>query len=269
MTIRELMSHTGGLTYGLFGRSQVDILYQRANVLDRNQTLEEFSKKIASLPLIAQPGTQWVYSVSVDIQGRLIEVLSGKSFEDFLEERIFEPLGMTDTGWWVPEDKLDRFATLYSPDREGKLLPQGNAEYLDEPKFKMGGGGLVSTAEDYLRFAQMLVNEGEFGGKRILKPETVKLMRTNQLPEGMTQTAAIYPGNVFGLDFSIVADPNPRTDHERAKGEFWWYGIGGTWMGIHPTEELIVIGMIQVRGGMPPNMARIGSKRLAYEAITD
>ena len=269
MTIRELMSHSGGFTYGIFGRSQVDLLYQKANILDRDQTLEQLTAKLAKLPLLHQPGTKWQYSVSVDVQGRLIEVLSGKKLDAFLGERIFQPLGMTDTGFWVDEKNAPRFATLYVPSNDGKMQPQSPADYLTPPTFQSGGGGLVSTAHDYLRFAQMLANDGELDGKRILKPETVALMSTNQLPAGVTEIGPLYPGNLFGLDFAIVNQPKEGTDHARAKGEFWWYGIGGTWFGVNPTEDLVVLGMIQVRGGRGATKARLGSKRLAYEALVD
>jgi CubicO group peptidase (beta-lactamase class C family) len=269
MTVRELMSHTGGLTYGIFGRSQTDLLYQKANVLDRDQTLEQMADKLAELPLLHQPGTKWQYSVSVDMQGHLIEVLSGKKLGDFLQERVFGPLGMTDTSFWVPAEKVERFAALYVPDNEGTLQPQPDDEYLTPPTFESGGGGLVSTAHDYLRFAQMLLNGGELDGKRILKSETVASMSRNQLPEGVTELAPIYPGNLFGLDFAIVDQPNERTDHPRAKGEYWWYGIGGTWFGINPTEKLIVLGMIQNRGGRAAFQARIESKRIVYEALEE
>ena len=269
MTIRELMSHSGGFTYGIFGRSQVDLLYQKANILDREQTLAEMVDKLAELPLLFQPGTRWNYSVSVDVQGRLVEVLSGKPFDQFLRERIFEPLGMKDTGFFVPPENAGRLATLYVPNTEGVLQPQSNDDVLIPPKFLSGGGGLVSTAHDYLRFAQMLLNGGELDGTRVLKPETVALMTTNHLPDGVTGVERIAPGNRFGLDFAIVTEPNAATDHPRSVGEAWWFGIGGTWFGVHPKEELIVLGMIQLRGGRAPFIARSTSKRLAYAALSD
>ena len=271
MTIRELMSHTGGLTYGFFSRSQVDTLYQKAGVLDPNSTLEQMVDKLGKIPLRQQPGSAWHYSVSVDVQGYLVEVLSGKTFDVFLNERIFDPLGMKDTAFWVPADKADRFSTLYVPDNEGKLVPQPEGEYLTKPALFSGGGGLVSTAMDYLRFSQMLLNGGELDGVRILKPETVKLMHTNQLPENIPFINPMIgnPGNQFGLDFALVTEPDGTTDHELGKGEYWWFGIGGTWFGINPIQETIVIGMIQSRGGRAARDARLTSKRLAYDAITE
>ncbi|HEX2466060.1 MAG TPA: serine hydrolase domain-containing protein [Thermoanaerobaculia bacterium] len=271
MTIRELVSHTGGLTYGFFSRSQVDTLYQKANILDRNSTLKEFVTKLGKIPLRQQPGTLWHYSVSVDVQGYLVEVLSGKPFDQYLEETIFEPLGMKDTAFWVPEAKAARLSPLYVPDKDGKLVSQGKDEFLTPAKFFSGGGGLTSTAMDYTRFAQMLLNGGELGGVRILKPETVKLMHTNQLPAAIPEINPMIgnPGNTFGVDFAIVERPDGSADHALAKSEFWWYGVGGTWFGINPEQDLIVVGMIQNRGGGAARKARLISKSLAYQAIVD
>ena len=268
MTMRELMSHTAGLTYGLFSQSQVDTLYVNANILDFNQSLKDMIDKLAKIPLRQQPGSMWHYSVAVDVQGYVLEVLAGKPLDEVLNERLFDPLGMTDTAFWVEPDKVDRFSHMYATN-EGKLAKVEFGQYLQKPNLLSGGGGLVSTATDYMRFAQMLANGGELDGVRILKPETVELMHTNHLPAGVTDMGPIYRGNRFGLDFSIVTDPNPATDHERAKGEYWWYGIGGTWFGINPVQDLVVVGMIQSRDFRASGMARIASKRLAYEAIVD
>ncbi len=268
MTMRELMSHTAGLTYGLFSQSQVDTLYVNANILDFNQSLKDMIDKLAKIPLRQQPGSMWHYSVAVDVQGYVLEVLAGKPLDEVLNERLFGPLGMTDTAFWVEPDKVDRFSHMYATN-EGKLAKVEFGQYLQKPNLLSGGGGLVSTATDYMRFAQMLANGGELGGVRILKPETVELMHTNHLPAGVTDMGPIYRGNRFGLDFSIVTDPNPATDHERARGEYWWYGIGGTWFGINPVQDLVVVGMIQSRDFRASGMARIASKRLAYEAIVD
>ena len=268
MTMRELMSHTAGLTYGLFSQSQVDTLYVNANILDFNQSLKDMIDKLAKIPLRQQPGSMWHYSVAVDVQGYVLEVLAGKPLDEVLNERLFGPLGMTDTAFWVEPGKVDRFSHMYATN-EGKLAKVEFGQYLQKPNLLSGGGGLVSTATDYMRFAQMLANGGELDGVRILKPETVELMHTNHLPAGVTDMGPIYRGNRFGLDFSIVTEPNPATDHERAKGEYWWYGIGGTWFGINPVQDLVVVGMIQSRDFRASGMARIASKRLAYEAIVD
>ena len=268
MTIRELVSHTGGLTYGFFSRSQVDTLYQQADILNRDSTLKDMVVKLGGIPLRQQPGSAWHYSVAVDVQGYLVEVLAGKPFDEVLRERIFEPLGMVDTAFWVPPEKADRFAALYRQTPAGELVPMPS-EYLSKPSFLSGGGGLVSTAMDYARFCQMLLGGGEFAGVRILKPETVALMHTNQLPAHIDfiDPRVATPGNTFGIDFAIVEDPDGTTDHALAKGEYWWYGIAGTWFGINPVQDVFIVGMIQNFGGLGSGKARIASKRLLYEAI--
>lgn len=270
MTIRELASHTAGLTYGFFSQSHVDTLYQQANLLDRNSTLAEMVDKLAAIPLRQQPGTQWHYSVAVDVQGRLVEVLAGKPFDEVLQERVFGPLGMKDTSFWVGEEARPRFATLYRQ-AGGKLQAVPFREYLQPPRLLSGGGGLVSTAMDYLRFCQMLLNGGELGGVRILKAETVALMLANQLPEAIESInpRVATPGNVFGIDFAIVEAPDGTTDHALAKGEAWWYGIGGTWFGINPAQDLAMVGMIQNMMGPGGRRARLQGKRMVYEAIDD
>ena len=270
MTIRELVSHTAGLTYGFFSQTPVDMLYRQANILDNNSTLADMVGKLAKIPLWAQPGAKWQYSVAVDVQGRLVEVLAGKPFDQVLRERVFEPLGMNDTAFFVPKEKAGRLATLYRQ-AGGRLaaLPPGQA--FQAPKLFSGGGGLYSTAMDYLRFCQMLLNGGELAGQRVLKPETVRLMHTNQLPESVPfiSPAIGAPGNTFGIDFAIVAEPDGRTNHPRAKGEYWWYGIGGTWFGVHPGEDLAIVGMIQNMMGPGGRKARLQSKRLVYAALAD
>ena len=271
MTIRELVSHTAGLTYGFFSRSQVDTLYTRANVLDRNSTLKEMVGKLGGIPLRQQPGSAWHYSVAVDVQGYLVEVLAGKPFDEVLEERIFKPLGMTDTGFWIRPEDEPRTATMYQQGRGGALNANPSREYFTKPALFSGGGGLVSTAMDYTRFAEMMLNGGELGGVRILKPETVELMHTNQLPDGIDfiNPRIGNPGNTFGIDVAIVAQPDGTNDHALATGEYWWYGAGGTWFGINPVQDLIVVGMIQKFGVPGPKEVRTTSKRLAYEAIND
>ncbi|MCY4058332.1 MAG: serine hydrolase [Gammaproteobacteria bacterium] len=271
MTIRELVSHTAGLTYGFFSRSQVDTLYMQANVLDRNSTLKDMVGKLGGIPLRQQPGSAWHYSVAVDVQGYLVEVLAGKPFDEVLKERIFDPLGMKDTGFWIKPEDEPRTATMYQQSRGGELAPNPSREYFTKPAFFSGGGGLVSTAMDYTRFAEMMLNGGELEGVRILKPETVKLMHTNQLPDGIDFISPMIgnPGNTFGIDVAIVAEPDGESDHPLAKAEYWWYGAGGTWFGINPVQDLIVVGMIQKFGVPGPKEVRVTSKRLAYEAITD
>ncbi|MCY3621913.1 MAG: serine hydrolase [Gammaproteobacteria bacterium] len=271
MTIRELVSHTAGLTYGFFSRSQVDTLYVQANVLDRNSTLKDMVVKLGAIPLRQQPGSAWHYSVAVDVQGYLVEVLAGKPFDTVLKERVFDPLGMDDTGFWIKPEDEPRTATMYQQRPGGALAANPSREYFTKPALFSGGGGLVSTAMDYTRFAEMMLNGGELEGVRILKPETVELMHTNQLPDGIDFINPMIgnPGNTFGIDVAIVAAPDGESDHPLAKGEYWWYGAGGTWFGINPVQDLIVVGMIQKFGVPGPKEVRVTSKRLAYEAITD
>src|SRR3984957_8825702 len=182
LTMRELMSHTGGFTYGYFSNTPVDKLQRDANLLDIDNTLDEFIKRLAKLPLNAQPGSDWHYSISTDVQGYIEQKLSGMPFEQFLEQRIFKPLNMADTGVFVPAGKLKRLAEFYEYGEDGRLqVVHGriNHNFAARPALSSGGGGLVSTAADYLRFCQMLLNGGKLDGVRLLSPRTVELMRTN------------------------------------------------------------------------------------------
>jgi len=262
MTMRELMSHSGGLTYGIFGSTAVDKLYTEANVLDASQPPQSMIDKLAKIPLLFQPGERWQYSVSVDVQGYLVEKLSGQPFPEFLEQRIFEPLRMTDTSFYVPAGKMNRFAGFYTYDKDRKLVPHPSADYKALPALPSGGGGLVSTATDYMRFCQMLLNEGELDGRRILSPLSVQLMRTNMLP---ASAPTMSPGTGFGLDFAVVEDPVAAGGFGGA-GTYYWGGYAGTWFWIDPVYKLIVVGMIQQRGDGMPDFRGL-SRNLAYQAI--
>jgi CubicO group peptidase (beta-lactamase class C family) len=250
VTMRELMSHSGGFTYGIFSNTPADKLQREADVLNINNTLDEFIKRMAKVPLNAQPGTEWHYSVSVDIQGYLVQKLSGMPFDEFLEKKIFKPLGMVDTAFHVPKEKLSRFAEFYNYDKDGKLqvlhATEGlNHDFSLKPAFLSGGGGLVSTTSDYMRFCQMLLNGGQLDGTRILSPLTVELMRTNVLAPSVPILA---PGAGFGLDFAIYTDPVAAGGYY-GKGSFWWGGAAGTWFWIDPVNDLVVVGMIQQVAG--------------------
>jgi CubicO group peptidase (beta-lactamase class C family) len=250
VTMRELMSHSGGFTYGLFSNTPVDKLQREADLLNPNNTLDEFIKRVAKLPLNSQPGSEWHYSISVDIQGYIVQKLSGMPFEDYLEKRIFKPLGMVDTGFYVPKEKLNRFVEFYTYDNDGKLKAVGTTDALNhdfsaKPALSSGGGGLVSTATDYMRFCQMLLNGGQLDGVRLLSPLTVELMRTNVLAPNMTIFA---PGAGFGLDFAVYTDPVMAGGYY-GKGTFWWGGAAGTWFWIDPVNNLIEVGMIQQAAG--------------------
>ncbi len=274
-TMGELMSHSAGFTYGLFGNSPVDKLYQAANPLGA-PSLPAFIDKMASLPLLYQPGTRWVYSVSVDIQGCLVEKLSGKTFPEFLRTRLFEPLGMIDTGFFVPAEKLSRVATIYSWNQsQASLVGEPRDPGISQmPGLPSGGVGLYSTAADYFRFAQMLLNGGESNGRRFLKKSTVDMMHTNVLSEPVLNSnsgigqARFSPAQGFGYDFAVVLDPD-AAKRQVGKGSYWWWGIAGTWFWIDPANDVIAIGIIQRRGGVPgaANHEDI-SRRVIADALT-
>ena len=206
MTMAELMSHAGGLGYGLGTANHVDRLYREQRVLNADESLQAMIDKLSNLPLLAQPGARWYYSIGVDVQGYLVEKLSGQPFPEFLQERIFDPLGMADTAFYVPGEKLDRVALIYGEADEGGLerFDMGPTR-TEMPAGPSGGGGLWGTADDYLRFTQMLLNGGELNGVRLLAPRTVELMHTNFLSPEALET--MRPGQGFGLDFATVHDP--------------------------------------------------------------
>jgi CubicO group peptidase (beta-lactamase class C family) len=246
MTIRELMSHSGGLTYGVFGNSYVDQQYRAAKILDRDIPLDEMVRRLGPIPLEYQPGARWLYSVSVDVQGRLIEVLSGMPFDRFLKERLLIPLDMRDTDFYVPSNKVERFAACYQANPDGSLKLQDDprkSRYLENPVFKSGGGGLLSTTRDYLRFAQMLLNGGELDGKRILRQSTVELMRRNQLHEGVWIQFGPMPmkGTGFGLDFAVRTETEPAA----RRSAFWWSGMATTRFFIWPEADVVMLSMTQ------------------------
>jgi len=248
MTMRELMSHTAGFTYGFFSNTPVDKLQREADLLNVDNSLEEFIHRVAKLPLNSQPGSEWHYSISVDIQGYIVQKLSGMPFAEFLDKRIFKPLGMVDTGFYVPSEKLKRLAEFYDYDKDGhfEIVHGGiNHDFSAKPALASGGGGLVSTAADYMRFCQMLLNGGQLGGVRLLSPRTVELMRTNVLPPTLSILA---PGAGFGLDFAVYTDAVAAGGYY-GKGTFWWGGAAGTWFWIDPADDLVVIGMIQQVAG--------------------
>ena len=266
MTMRQLMSHTAG-----FGRTAE---YQDANL--RGGDLADMIATLAKLPLSFQPGTEWRYGPSVDIQGYVIERLSGQGLDAFLQQRLFGPLGMVDTGFWVDPAKSARVSRIHRYEG-GKIAAageQGNVFNTTRPKFLAGGGGLLGTAQDYWRFAQMILDGGEFGGRRYLKPSTVDLMHANVLAPGVEVT--LYSpetvGLGFGLDFAIVKDPAAAKTSQGVES-FYWGGAFGTWFWIDPRNQLIVIGLIQnVAGSTPGNgspLCRELSARAVYQAMID
>lgn len=249
MTVRDLLTHTAGLTYGVFGNTPVDQLYQKAGVFNPELTLAEQTEILGGLPLLYQPGDAWVYSLAVDVQGRLIEVLSGQSLGEFFEDRIFAPLGMSDTGFYVKPDQVDRFVEIYAPSEEEKQLIAYRGDFYGDftvkPKSESGGGGLVSTTLDYWKFAQMVANGGELNGVRLLKADTVALMRENHLPDNLKGIAGGEQGLGFGLGFAVVQDVS-KQGGKTNEGEYFWGGMANTIFWIDPTEELVAIFMTNI-----------------------
>ena len=278
-TMRELMSHTAGFTYGFFGNTPVDKMYRDVQPLN-SANLQEFIDKMAKLPLLYQPGKGWTYSMSMDIEGYIVEKLSGQSLPDFMRDNIFKPLGMKDAAFFVPEDKRGRFSAVYTTGPNGELQlvgagPSGRStEYASQPTMPSGGGGMVSTAEDYYRFAQMMLNGGELDGKRILAPASVKLMTSNHVPaELLTGQFGIgqmvmRPGFGYGYNCAVVFDP-PEANLPEGKGTFFWDGAAGTWFWVDPTNDVIFIGMIQrMLGPASPNL-EFESRNAVYGALVD
>lgn len=251
MTVRELMSHTGGLVYTPpLSQGPVAEAYAKAGIMNlTGATLAESMPALKDIPLSYQPGSQWVYSISVDVQGYMVERVSGMRFGEFLETRIFQPLGMVDTGFSVKPENAARLSRQYAPNDDGTLRRTDNRpglanfDFLSPPKFESGGGGLTSTAADYMRFVQMHLGGGELNGVRILSEAAVAQMRANQLPEAVANIGQLYPGNVFGLDFAIVE--NSDSYQGASEGTHWWWGIAGSWFWIDPVENIGFIGMIQ------------------------
>jgi CubicO group peptidase (beta-lactamase class C family) len=291
MLIVDLLRHTSGLTYGFQQRSNVDAAYRENKIGEviKAGTLQTMIEDLAKIPLEFSPGEAWNYSVSTDVIGYLVGLISGMPFEQFLKERIFNPLGMTDTDFFVPSDKAHRFAACYSADpkggmtfhatdRKGTLTLQDDpakSSFLSPPSLISGGGGLCSTAADYLTFCRALLNGGELGGVRLLGPKTLKLMTTNHLPGGVDLpvmsrslfSEASYNGIGFGLGFSVTMNP-AQTLIAGSAGEYAWGGAATTSFFIDPAEELIAIFMTQV---LPSSAypVRRELRSMVYAAITD
>ncbi|MXY17793.1 MAG: beta-lactamase family protein, partial [Acidobacteria bacterium] len=250
ITIEHLLTHTSGLTYGFFGDSPVDRAYRESDFFTGAAGLDDFARQAAALPLLASPGERWNYSISTDILGRVIEVASGQSLDAFFRARITGPLGMDDTAFVVPADKRGRFTGHYAV-QDGALQlvdSPADGEYTRTPAWLSGGGGLTSTASDYIRFAQMLLQDGRLGETQILAPETVQMMRANRLPEALAPIQLgnyLSPGYGFGLGFAVVvdADSSPEPDND---GVFRWAGAANTFFWIDPAEELIGLVWIQL-----------------------
>jgi len=273
ITIHDLMTHTSGLTYDFFEDSPVDALYRKAELLNKDRSLQENVQELAKMPLVHQPGTAWRYSVSTDVLGYLVEVVAGMPLDVFLKQRIFDPLQMPDTGFYVPQTKIDRFTSLYSLSEGGGLEltdPPANGEYSKPPVMHSGGGGLVSTTSDYLRFAQMMLNEGELDGIRLLGRKSVALMTINHLPEHLIPIGLpgfVMNGYGFGLGFGVVVNAT-QTQVLQSDGNYIWGGAASTAFWIDPKEELIGLLMTQF---MPNFYYPLSGQLmvLTYQALVD
>lgn len=279
-TLRELMSHTAGFGYGLRDLNPVDRLYRENNVLT-SESLKQMIDRTATIPLKFQPGTSWAYSSAVEIQGYIIEQLSGQKLSDFMAERIFEPLGMTDTAFHTGREKAARLAAIYDYDpgqgklvESEKLFGMAMQDFTRPPVMESGGGGLVSTTLDYARFAQMIANKGELDGVRILSPASVELMGTNMIrakasafDDGVS-TVLLDQTAGFGLDFRVLMDAR-ASGTLVGNGTLSWGGAGGTWFWIDPGNDVIFVGMIQRTGLSGRDSLAAVAQTLTYQALVD
>ncbi|HEV2187648.1 MAG TPA: serine hydrolase domain-containing protein, partial [Stellaceae bacterium] len=274
MTVQDLLRHTSGLTYAAFGDSPVQMIWRDANLMDENQTNEELVGKLAKLPLMFEPGTTWEYSMSTDVLGRVVEVVSGQSLGGFIAERITGPLGMIDTAFAATGEKAKRVAEPLADKTTGKKPPMRDP--AKEPRWQSGGGGLAGTAPDYIRFCQMLLNGGELDGVRILAPKSVALMAADHLPPGCEygETARSRFGQLapvpemgygFGLGF-CVRKAQGMSPAPGSVGEFFWGGVLGTYFWIDPQEQMVTVLMMQA----PDQRLRYRTmiRRLVYAAMT-
>ena len=279
ITFRDLLTHTSGLTYGMMEANAVDALYRAKDGVDfqtSTATLKDVVEKAASMPLIAQPGKAWNYSISTDVLGYLVEVISGMPFQDYLVEKVIKPLGMVDTNFFVPTEKHERFAANYGPEPSGKLKlidDPAKSRYLAPRTVNSGGGGLVSTASDYLRFCKFMLNKGELDGVRLLGKKTVELMTSNHLKGDMGDMGAprfsesTYLGIGFGLGFSVMLDP-AKAQILGTPGEYAWGGAASTAFWCDPQEDMAVVMLTQL---MPSSTypIRRDLRVLTYQAIVD
>ncbi len=271
-TMRQLMSHTAGFSYGAGPVADIFKAQDPMGAAD----LHGMVRRIAEVPLLFQPGTGWQYSISVDIQGYLIEKLSGMKFSEFLRTRIFSPLKMTDTAFYVPAEKYDRFAAVYAHDKDGKLgttnllLGRPAADYRTPPMIESGGGGLVSTIDDYARFAAMLANKGELDGARLLSPRTIEVMHTNVVPDEVIAKGNPYPmfnkGLGWGMGVMTVNDP-ALAGRIEGKGTMSWEGAAGTLFWSDPENNVSFVGLIQNSEKAGPGSYAWSTRPLVYQAL--
>jgi len=283
MKVVDLVTHTSGLTYGFMNRTTVDGEYRRVKLGDFQTPggLDAFIEQLANIPLDFSPGEHWNYSVSIDVMGYLVQKLSGQTFGEFLRTRLFEPLGMKDTSFSVPQSKIERFCSCYMPAKGGGLKLQddaGKSTYAEPPKLESGGGGLVSTAHDYMRFCRMMLGGGTLDGVQILSPKTVEMFSLNLLPGGKMLTDLVAGEGLFteagynGVGFSIgcgVTMDIAKTRVQGTQGEFFWGGAASTAFWIDPKEDLAVVFMTQVVGTDARLTLRRDLRTLVYSAMTE
>lgn len=272
ISVKDLFLHTSGITYGAAGGNETEKLFEALDVLDMQSSLEVMTTKLSQIPLAFDPGEDWVYGASIDVLGRVVEVASGLPLDKFLQQRLLTPLGMTDTAFFVPAEKQPRFAVNYYWGEKGKLILRDapdRSRYLSKPELLSGGGGLVGTASDYMRFLLMVQASGQWQGKRILSAEAVELMTTNQLPESAGWVAVgedDRPCAGFGLGFSVVVEPGDARPHAR-KNEYGWGGAASTHYWTSPEDDLIVVTMEQRMPYSPETEELL--KPIIYEAIEE
>lgn len=268
MTVRDLMLHTSGLTYGFAGNGYVEKKYRELKPVSFDGSMKGMVQKLSSIPLAYEPSRKWNYSVSIDVLGRLIEIWTGSDLETYLKKKIIRPLGMKDTSFHVPAEKVERFTASYAPDSLKLLDDPSESGFLKPPGFFSGGGGMVSTTRDYLRFLQMVANGGQLHGKRFLSPETVKKMTTNQLPRKLMPIGIndVRSGVGFGLGFSVRVKSS-EWDPAGKAGEYGWGGAASTHYWVSPKDNLIVVTMEQTK---PYSFSTEWAiKGLIYDAIED
>jgi CubicO group peptidase (beta-lactamase class C family) len=253
VTIRDVLRHTAGFAYG-DGPSAAEKAFAAADPLGLDHDLAEFGRRLAHLPLIFDPGTQWRYSSAVDVQALLVETLSGEKFEDYARKHVLAPLGIKEAAWTQPMDRLDRFAATYILGADGKLVREPDAitraRNFPKPAMTMGGAGIVAPIDDYMRFARMLLGQGSLDDVRILKPSTVRLMATNQLDPRVTERSWLPgKGNVgFGMDFAVrIGQPLTPEENRGAVGEFFWDGAASTLFWVDPANRLAAVFFVQTK----------------------
>ena len=249
VTVRQLLTHTAGFGYGGGCRSWAGLRYLIANPLSRNNTLQEMVDDLSGIDLFFPPGSRWGYSIAHDILAALVENVSGITYDEFLQQRLFKPLGMSDTDFWVPATKAKKLVSMYNwEDSKPTLTEQWNdSDYLQKPQLMSGGGGLVSSARDYARFLQMLLNDGVYKQRQILSAASVELLTSNQLTESHGQLPSqLWPNSGFGFGLGVKLKQNADP---RSVGSFYWAGLGGTIFWVDKKERLVVVGMMQVEDG--------------------